>query len=421
MIKKNNIQKAYELAKDQYAGIGVHTDNVIKSLSKVAISLHCWQTDDVSGFENPDVGLSGGIQATGNYPGKARTIEEARADLEKVYSLIPGKHRLSLHAIYGDFRQGKADRDQIEPKHFESWVNWAKEIGIGLDFNCTLFSHPKADSGFTLSDLNPGIRKFWVEHVQRCRDISAYMGRELGSRCIHNIWIPDGSKDLTVNRFRHRAYLKESLDKILAKPQDPTLMADAVEAKLFGIGVEAYTVGSHEFYLGYAVDKKIMLCLDIGHFHPTEQVSDKVSAVFQFIDELLFHVTRPIRWDSDHVVILSDEVRALFEEIVWANKLNKVNIGLDFFDASINRIGAYVIGTRSAQKALMLALLNPTGKLREYEEKGKNFERLALLEEAKTKPFGAVWDYFCLISDVPVGEAYISEIQQYEMNVLSKR
>jgi len=367
------------------------------------------------------VGLSGGIQATGNYPGKARTIEEARADLEKVYSLIPGKHRLSLHAIYGDFRQGKADRDQIEPKHFESWVNWAKEIGIGLDFNCTLFSHPKADSGFTLSDLNPGIRKFWVEHVQRCRDISAYMGRKLGSRCIHNIWIPDGSKDLTVNRFRHRAYLKESLDKILAKPQDPTLMADAVEAKLFGIGVEAYTVGSHEFYLGYAVDKKIMLCLDIGHFHPTEQVSDKVSAVFQFIDELLFHVTRPIRWDSDHVVILSDEVRALFEEIVWANKLNKVNIGLDFFDASINRIGAYVIGTRSAQKALMLALLNPTGKLREYEEKGKNFERLALLEEAKTKPFGAVWDYFCLISDVPVGEAYISEIQQYEMNVLSKR
>lgn len=421
MNKSDIIQKSYELAKEQYTGIGVHTDNVIKSLSKVAISLHCWQTDDVSGFENPDAGLSGGIQATGNYPGKARTIEEARADLEKVYSLLPGKHRLSLHAIYGDFRKGKADRDQIEPKHFKSWVNWAKEIGIGLDFNCTMFSHPKADSGFTLSDLDPAIREFWIEHVQRCRDISAFMGKELGSRCIHNIWIPDGSKDLTVSRFRHRAYLKESLDKILAKPQDPTLMADAVEAKLFGIGVEAYTVGSHEFYLGYAVDKKMMLCLDIGHFHPTEQVSDKVSAVFQFIDELLFHVTRPIRWDSDHVVILSDEVRALFEEIVWANKLDKVNIGLDFFDASINRIGAYVIGTRAAQKAIMLALLNPTDKLREYEEKGKNFERLALLEEAKAKPFGAVWDYFCLINDVPVGEAYISEIQQYEMNVLSKR
>jgi L-rhamnose isomerase len=421
MNKSETIQKSYELAKEQYAGIGVNTDSVLKTMNKVAISLHCWQTDDVSGFENPDADLSGGIQATGNYPGKARTIEEARTDLEKVYSLLPGKHRLSLHAIYGDFRAGKADRDQIEPKHFESWVNWAKEIGIGLDFNCTMFSHPKADSGFTLSDLDPVVREFWIEHVQRCRDISAYMGKELGSRCIHNIWIPDGSKDLTVNRFKHRAYLKESLDKILAKPQNPKLMADTVEAKLFGIGVEAYTVGSHEFYLGYAVDKKMMLCLDIGHFHPTEQVSDKVSAVFQFIDELLFHVTRPIRWDSDHVVILSDEVKALFEEIVWANKLDKVNIGLDFFDASINRIGAYVIGTRAAQKAIMLALLNPTDQLRKYEENDQYFERLALLEEAKAKPFGAVWDYFCLQHNVPVSETYISEIQQYEKNVLSKR
>jgi L-rhamnose isomerase len=421
MYKSETIQKSYELAKEQYAGIGVNTDSVLKTMNKVAISLHCWQTDDVSGFENPDADLSGGIQATGNYPGKARTIEEARTDLEKVYSLLPGKHRLSLHAIYGDFRAGKADRDQIEPKHFESWVNWAKEIGIGLDFNCTMFSHPKADSGFTLSDLDPAVREFWIEHVQRCRDISAYMGKELGSRCIHNIWIPDGSKDLTVNRFKHRAYLKESLDKILAKPQDPKLMSDTVEAKLFGIGVEAYTVGSHEFYLGYAVDKKMMLCLDIGHFHPTEQVSDKVSAVFQFIDELLFHVTRPIRWDSDHVVILSDEVKALFEEIVWANKLDKVNIGLDFFDASINRIGAYVIGTRAAQKAIMLALLNPTDQLRKYEENDQYFERLALLEEAKAKPFGAVWDYFCLQHNVPVSETYISEIQQYEKNVLSKR
>lgn len=421
MNKSETIQKSYELAKEQYAGIGVNTDTVLKTMNKVGISLHCWQTDDVSGFENPDADLSGGIQATGNYPGKARTIEEARTDLEKVYSLLPGKHRLSLHAIYGDFRAGKADRDQIEPKHFESWVNWAKEIGIGLDFNCTMFSHPKADSGFTLSDLDPVVREFWIEHVQRCRDISAYMGKELGSRCIHNIWIPDGSKDLTVNRFKHRAYLKESLDKILAKPQNPKLMADTVEAKLFGIGVEAYTVGSHEFYLGYAVDKKMMLCLDIGHFHPTEQVSDKVSAVFQFIDELLFHVTRPIRWDSDHVVILSDEVKALFEEIVWANKLDKVNIGLDFFDASINRIGAYVIGTRAAQKAIMLALLNPTDQLRKYEENDQYFERLALLEEAKAKPFGAVWDYFCLQHNVPVSETYISDIQQYEKNVLSKR
>ena len=421
MNKSEIISKSYELAKEQYAGIGVDTEDVLRKLEHVSISLHCWQTDDVTGFENPDATLSGGIQATGNYPGKARTIEEARADLEKVYSLLPGRHRLSLHAIYGDFRNGKADRDRIEPKHFETWVNWAKERGIGLDFNCTMFSHPNASSGFTLSHTDPAIRKFWIDHVQRCREISAYMGKELRTRCVHNIWIPDGSKDLTVNRFRHRALLRESLDEILKKPQDPNLMRDAVEAKLFGIGLEAYTVGSHEFYLAYAVNKKMMLCLDIGHFHPTEQVSDKVSAVFQFIDELLFHVTRPIRWDSDHVVTLNDEVRALFEEIVWAGKLNKVNIGLDFFDASINRIGAYVIGTRAAQKAILLALLSPLKKLSEYEEKLQNFERLALLEESKSKPFGAVWDYFCQTHNVPVGEAYITEIQKYEKEVLSKR
>jgi L-rhamnose isomerase len=421
MNKSEIILKSYELAKDQYAGIGVDTEDVLRKLEQVSISLHCWQTDDVTGFENPDATLSGGIQATGNYPGKARTIEEARADLEKVYSLLPGRHRLSLHAIYGDFRNGKAERDKIEPKHFESWVNWAKERGIGLDFNCTMFSHPNADSGFTLSHPDAGIRKFWIDHVQNCREISAYMGKELRTRCVHNIWIPDGSKDLTVNRFKHRALLKESLDEILKKPQDPALMRDAVEAKLFGIGLEAYTVGSHEFYLAYAVDKKMMLCLDIGHFHPTEQVSDKVSAVFQFIDELLLHVTRPIRWDSDHVVTLNDEVRALFEEIVWAGKLEKVNIGLDFFDASINRIGAYVIGTRAAQKAILLALLSPLKKLSEYEGKRQNFERLALLEEAKSKPFGAVWDYFCQTHNVPVGEAYITEIQKYEKEVLNKR
>lgn len=420
-MSKETIQQAYNIAKEQYAAIGVDTDAVLKKMDMTQISLHCWQTDDVCGFENPEAGLSGGIQATGNYPGKASTIEQARQDLEKAMSLLPGKQRLNLHAIYGDFRSGTADRDAIGPKHFASWVEWAKEIGIGMDFNCTLFSHPKADSGFTLSDNDPAIRNFWIEHVKRCREIAAYMGKELGSRCVHNIWIPDGSKDLTVNRFQHRAYLKDSLDKILAVKQDPKLMADAVEAKLFGIGVEAYTVGSHEFYLAYTVDKKMMLCLDIGHFHPTEQVSDKVSAVFQFIPELLFHVTRPIRWDSDHVVTLNDEVRALFEEIVWADKLDKVNIGLDFFDASINRIGAYVIGTRAAQKAILLALLNPTAKLREYDNNGQNFERLALLEEAKSLPFGAVWDYYCLINNVPLGPNYIAEIQKYEQEVLLKR
>ena len=421
MKKSELINKSYDLAREQYAALGIDTEKVLQKLAQTPISLHCWQTDDVGGFEDPEGGLTGGIQATGNYPGKARTIEEVKADMEKVYSLLPGKHRFSLHTHYGDFSQGKADRDEIEPKHFTTWVEWAKEIGIKLDFNCTLFSHPKSDSGYTLSDLDKGIRDFWIEHVKRARNISEYFGKELGSRCVHNIWIPDGSKDITVNRFKHRALLKDSLDQILAIPKDPALMADAIEAKLFGIGLEAYTVGSHEFYLGYAVDKKMMLCLDIGHFHPTEQVSDKVAAVFQFIDELLFHVTRPIRWDSDHVVTLTDEVRALFEEIVWAGKLDKVNIGLDFFDASINRIGAYVVGTRAAQKAIMLALLSPVDKLREYEEAGQHFERMALLEEAKSKPFGAVWDYFCLQHDVPVGEDFIPVIQQYEKDVLSKR
>jgi L-rhamnose isomerase len=421
MAKNETILKSYEMAKERYAEMGVDTEAVLRQLDNTSISMHCWQADDVSGFENPDATLSGGIQATGNYPGKAKTIEQARQDIEKAMSLLPGKQRLNLHAIYGDFRSGKADRDEIEPRHFASWVEWAKNLGIGMDFNCTLFSHPKASSGFTLSDNDPGIRNFWIEHVKRCRNISAYFGKELGSRCVHNIWIPDGSKDLTVNRFKHRAQLNDSLDKIMAVKQDPKHMADAVEAKLFGIGVEAYTVGSHEFYLGYAVKNNMMLCLDIGHFHPTEQVSDKVSAVFQFIPELLFHVTRPIRWDSDHVVTLSDEIRALFEEIVWAGKLEKVNIGLDFFDASINRIGAYVTGVRAAQKAILLALLNPTKTLREYDEKAMYFERLALLEEAKSMPFGAVWDYYCLSRDVPVGTGFIPEIQAYEKQVLSKR
>ncbi len=417
----SNINKSYEIAKEVYAKLGVDTDDVLKKMDVASISMHCWQADDVVGFEDPDGALSGGIQATGNYPGKARTIEQAWQDYEYAMSLLPGKQRLNLHAFYGDFRSGKADRDQIETKHFESWVDWAKSQGIGLDFNSTLFSHPKAASGFTLSDNDPAIREFWIDHVKRCRDISEYMGKELGSRCVHNIWIPDGSKDLTVRRFQHRAHLKDSLDKILADKKNPAYMADAVEAKLFGIGLEAYTVGSSEFYMGYTVANDMMLCLDIGHFHPTEQVSDKVSAVFQFIPELLFHVTRPIRWDSDHVVTLNDEVRALFEEIVWADKLEKVCIGLDFFDASINRIGAYVTGVRAAQKAIMLALLNPTKKLQEYDDNAQYFERMALLEEAKSMPFGAVWDYYCESKGVPTGADYIGEIQQYEKDVLSKR
>ncbi len=421
MINKESIEKAYQNAKERYAEIGVDTDSVMKTMDITQISMHCWQADDVSGFENPEGDLSGGIQATGNYPGKASTIEQVMQDVEKAMSLLPGKQRLNLHAFYGDFRNGMADRNEIEPKHFQSWADWAKDLGIGMDFNCTLFSHPKAASGYTLSSLDPSIREFWIEHVKRCRDISEFFGKELGSKCIHNIWIPDGSKDTTVNRYKYRANLKDSLDKIMADKKDSKLMADTVEAKLFGIGMEAFTVGSHEFYLSYAVANQMLLCLDIGHFHPTEQVSDKVSAVFQFIPELLFHVTRPIRWDSDHVVTLSDEVRALFEEIVWADKLDKVHIGLDFFDASINRIGAYVTGVRAAQKAILLALLNPTKQLREYDENEQYFERLALLEEAKSLPFGAVWDYYCMKNDVPVGTDFIPEIQQYEKDVLLKR
>ncbi|MBN1340964.1 MAG: L-rhamnose isomerase [Bacteroidales bacterium] len=422
MEKSKRIEKFYELAKEQYAEAGIDTDHVLEQMQKVPISLHCWQTDDCGGMEHEGSVLAGGgIQATGNFPGKARNIAEVRMDMEKVYSLLPGKHRLNLHASYGDFSRGWVDRDQIDATQFTSWADWAKEQGIGMDFNCTLYSHPKSESGFTLSSLDKGIRDFWIEHVKRCRDISSFFGEQLGTRCVHNIWIPDGSKDVTVNRFKHRALLKDSLDQIMAEPQNPKFMADAVEAKLFGIGLEAFTVGSHEFYLGYAVDKKMMLCLDIGHFHPTEQVSDKVSAVFQYIPELLFHVTRPIRWDSDHVVTLSDEVKMLFEEIVWADKLGKVNVGLDFFDGSLNRIGAYIVGTRAAQKAILNALLNPTDKIRFYEEKQMNFEKLALHEEAKTKPFGAVWDYFCYKNGVPAGDDYIAEIQQYEKEVLSKR
>lgn len=422
MSNTTRIEKAYELAREDYAGIGVDTEKAIEQLDHTAISLHCWQADDVGGFEKEGASLEGGgIQATGNYPGKARNIDELRSDLKKAYSLIPGNHRFNMHASYGDYQGKFKDRNQIGPESFQSWVDWAKELGIKIDFNSTLFSHPKANDGFTLASLDKGIRDFWIDHVNCCREISAFFGKELGSRCVHNIWIPDGSKDVTVNRFKQRELLTQSLDTILEKKYDNALMRDAVEAKLFGIGSEAFTVGSHEFYLGYAISRETMLCIDIGHFHPTESCADKVSSVFQFIDELLFHVTRGIRWDSDHVVTLNDPVRELMQEIVWMNALSRVCIGLDFFDASINRVGAYVVGTRAAQKALLLALLDPIQQLREYEENGQFFERLALLEEAKAKPFGAVWDYYCMKKGVPVGEAFIKEVQAYERDVTMKR
>jgi L-rhamnose isomerase len=422
MDKKELIKKAYELAKEQYAALGVDTDAALKKMAELAISLHCWQTDDVGGFETPDAELGGGgIQTTGNYPGKAGTIDEMRADLDKVMSLLPGKQRLNLHAIYGDFGGELVDRDQIEVKHFQSWIDWAKERGMGLDFNATCFSHPKADDGFTLSSKNEENRKFWVEHVKRCRAISAEMGKQLGTPCVHNTWIPDGTKDIPVDRNGYRAILKKSLDEAFAEEYPREYMKDAVESKVFGIGVESMTVGSHDFYLGYAIKNNKLICLDSGHFHPTEIVGDKISSCLQFVDELLLHVTRPVRWDSDHVVTLNEDVQLIASEIVRNDFMSRVNVGLDFFDASINRIGAYVVGTRAAQKAFLIAMLEPTKTLVGLEEAGQNFERLAMLEELKTMPFAAVWDYYCMQEGVPAGADYIAEIQQYEKEVLSQR
>lgn len=415
------IKKAYEIAKEQYAAIGVDTDAAIAKMKDVNISLHCWQTDDVAGCETADGELSGGIQATGNYPGKATTIAEMRGDLEKVLSLLPGKQRLNLHAIYGDFQGEKVDRDEIEVKHFQSWIDWCKTQEIGMDFNATCFSHDRAADGYTLSSKNEENRKFWVEHVKRCRAISAEAGKQLGTPCIHNTWIPDGSKDTPIDRNGYRALLKKSLDEAREVEYPKEYMKDAVESKLFGIGVESMTVGSHDFYLGYAIKNDTLICLDNGHFHPTEQVGDKISSVLQFIDEILLHVTRPVRWDSDHVVTLNDDVQLIASEIIRNNFLGRVNIGLDFFDASINRIGAYVTGTRAAMKAFLIAGLEPTADMVKLEEAGKYFERLAMLEELKTMPFAAVWDYYCLQEGVATGMNYIAEIQQYEKDVLSKR
>jgi L-rhamnose isomerase len=422
MNDPNAIEASYQHAKQAYASIGVDTDQAIKNMDKVVISLHCWQADDVGGFEKPDAVLGGGgIMATGNSPGKARNIHQLRQDIEKVMSLLPGKQRLNLHAIYGDFRGEKVDRDQIEVKHFQSWIDWARKLGIGLDFNPTCFSHPYADEGYTLSSKNEKVRKFWVEHVRRTRKIAAEMGKQLGTPAGNNIWVPDGSKDIPVDRYAHRLLLKKSLDEIFQETYPKQHLKDTIESKLFGIGSESMVVGSHEFYMGYGVKNNIALCLDTGHFHPTEQVGDKISSILLFVDELLLHVSRGVRWDSDHVVIFNDEIQLIAQELVRCNALGRVTVGLDYFDASINRIGAYVIGTRAAQLAFLCALLEPTARLREYEEAGKNFERLALMEVLKTKPFASVYDYYCLKANVPVGEDYVLEIERYEKEVLNKR
>jgi L-rhamnose isomerase len=411
---------AYPLAKETYASIGVDTEEVIKCLASTPISLHCWQGDDVGGFEKAGADLAGsGLAATGNHPGKARTPEELRQDLEKALSLIPGSHRLNLHACYAELGGRKTERSDYGVAEFQGWIDWAKAQGLGMDFNPSFFAHPKASSGYTLSSPDQGIRDYWIEHGKACRRIGAEIGRQLGSACVTNVWIPDGSKDLPADRKAPRERLEASLDAIFAEKIDPAINLDAVECKLFGIGSESYVVGSHEFYLGYAVTRQKLICLDAGHFHPTEQIADKISSVLQFVPGLLLHVSRGVRWDSDHVVLLDDPTIAIMEELVRGDFLGRTHIGLDFFDASINRIAAWVIGTRSAQKALLHALLQPLGKLRAAENSGALWERLALMEESKTLPVGAVWQEFCHRQEVPTD--WMGEVRSYERDVLLKR
>ena len=420
-MKPAHIEKSYKLAREQYAEWGVDTDAVARKLSRIPVSMHCWQADDVGGFEKAGSLTDGGLMATGNYPGKARTAQELRADIEKALSLVPGRHRLNLHALYAETGGRRVDRDELDYSHFERWVEWAKGLGIGMDFNPTFFAHPKAASGFTLAHSNADIRRFWVRHGIVCRKIAERMGRELGTACVTNVWIPDGYKDNPVDRQGPRLLLEKSLDEIFARETNPKYNMDAVESKLFGIGTESYVVGSHEFYMGYAVKNSKLLCLDTGHFHPTESVADKICSMLIFLDDILLHVSRGVRWDSDHVVILSDDLRNIAEEIVRGGFVDRVHIGLDYFDASINRVAAWAIGMRCMVKALLIALLEPDDVLRKAERTGDFTSRLALMEEIKTLPFAAVWDYYCLKQGVPVGMAWMGEVKQYEKNVLSKR
>ena len=416
-MNEQNIKQAYALAVERYAAIGIDVEKVMEQLQNVQLSLHCWQADDVTGFESTGE-LTGGIQATGNYPGKARNIDELRADILKAASLIPGNHRLNLHEIYGDFGGKFVDRDEVTPEHFESWMQWAAENNMKLDFNSTSFSHPKSGD-LSLSNPDESIRNFWIEHTKRCRAVAEEMGKRQGDPCIMNLWVHDGSKDLTVNRMKYRALLKDSLDQIFAHKYDN--MKDCIESKVFGIGLESYTVGSNDFYIGYAAQNQKIITLDTGHFHPTESVADKVSSMLLYVPELMLHVSRPVRWDSDHVTIMNDDTLDLCKEIVRCDALERVHIGLDYFDASINRIGAYVIGSRATQKCMLQALLEPLAQLRQYEANGQGFQRLALLEESKSLPWNAVWDMFCLKNNVPVGEAFIGEVEKYEAEVTSKR
>ncbi len=419
---QRRVEEAYRAARERYAELGVDTEAALQRLGSVPISLHCWQGDDVRGFENRGETLAGsGMAVTGSHPGRARNVSELQQDMEEALSLIPGRHRVNLHAMYGEFGGNPVDRDAIGSEHFAGWEDWAKQRGLGLDFNATLFAHPKAQNGFTLSSTDDGIRGFWVEHVRRCREIAAHMGRVLGTPAIHNLWIPDGAKDAVIDRWERRSLLRKSLDEVFASAYPVTEMKDSVESKLWGIGSEAFVVGSHEFYLGYALSRGIMLCLDMGHFHPTESVADKVSAILQFSGELLLHVSRGVRWDSDHVVVLDDKLEDVTAEVVRAGALDRVHFALDYFDASLNRVAAWVIGARATQQALLAASLEPVSRLRELDAAGDGAGKLAMLEGQKTMPLGAVWDYHCLRAGVRAGQEWIHEVRKYEAEVLNGR
>jgi L-rhamnose isomerase len=419
---KLRVEKAYLLAKEAYRKIGIDVEASQMVLETIPISIQCWQGDDVVGFETKKEAASGGgIQSTGNYPGRARNPKELRADLDKALALIPGKHRLNLHAMYAETGGKSVERDNLRPEHFQGWVDWAKSRGMGIDFNPTFFAHPMADSGFTLSSRDEKVRRFWVRHALACRRIAEHMGKSLGSPCILNYWIPDGFKDIPVDRLAPRQRLKSSLDEIFSKRIDEEYVKESLESKLFGIGSESCVIGSHEFYLGYAVANRKMLCFDTGHFHPTEAVADKISSTIGFVSGILLHVSRPVRWDSDHIVIFDDELRSLCLAVVRSASLHAVHFGMDYFDASVNRVGAWVIGARSILKALLLALLEPTDWLMRLENEGDYTARLALLEELKTMPFEAVWDHYCLKNGVPVGMDWHDELKTYEKDVQLKR
>ncbi|WP_229717140.1 L-rhamnose isomerase [Paenibacillus aceti] len=416
----SQVEARYQAAKERYAAIGVDTDQALNKLKDIKISVHCWQGDDVKGFMNPDGELTGGIMATGNYPGAARTPEELRADLEKAFSLIPGKHKVNLHAIYMDTNE-KVDLNEIEPKHFAPWVEWAKKQGLGLDFNPTFFSHPMFKDNYTLASPDKDVRDFWVEHGKRTRKIAEYFGKELGQTSINNFWVPDGMKDNPIDRLNPRKRLMEALDEIFAEKLDEAYTQESVESKLFGIGAEAYTVGSHEFYMGYGITRDKLICLDAGHFHPTEVISNKLSSLALFSKGIMLHVSRPVRWDSDHVVLMDDELVEIGRELVRNDLLDVTNIGLDYFDATINRVAAWVVGTRNTQKALLKALLEPTAELKKLELANDFTARMVMTEELKDFPYSDVWNYFCEMNGVPVGLDWFKEAKAYEEGVLLKR